>query len=179
MHTTCGTINYLAPEVFGNHGYDGHVADLWSCGVILYALLTRQLPFEDESVSKLIDLIVSGRYEQPKNVSNAALDLLSKMLNVDPRTRIHLDQIKTHPWFKVNYVEPQGRVLEDRSSEIMAIDDNVPHESPMNAFELLNFCAGLAMNKMFDASDSDDVNTYFLSSAECYHICERIKEAAG
>jgi serine/threonine protein kinase len=77
LHTTCGTINYLAPEVFSNLGYDGHLADTWSCGVILYVFLTGKLPFEDDYISKLIEKIVSARYEAPKNVSKSAVDLLS------------------------------------------------------------------------------------------------------
>lgn len=97
MHTTCGTVNYLAPEVFGNLGYDGHVADIWSCGVILYALLTGHLPFEDETISKLIEKIVSARYEIPKNISPQARDLLTKILNPDPRTRLSIVKIQEHP----------------------------------------------------------------------------------
>jgi len=50
LHTTCGTINYIAPEVIKNTSYDGQKADIWSCGVILYFLITGDLPFEDTKV---------------------------------------------------------------------------------------------------------------------------------
>ena len=50
LHTTCGTINYIAPEVIKNESYDGQKADIWSCGVILFYLLTGELPFEDTKV---------------------------------------------------------------------------------------------------------------------------------
>jgi 5'-AMP-activated protein kinase catalytic alpha subunit len=65
MFTTCGTINYLAPEVIKNAGYDGVLADIWSCGVILYFMLTSTLPFEDKSVHKLLDKIVLSDFEFP------------------------------------------------------------------------------------------------------------------
>jgi serine/threonine protein kinase len=99
LHTTCGTINYLAPEVFSNLGYDGHLADIWSSGVILYVFLAGKLPFEDDAVSRLIEKIVSANYEPPKNVSRAALDLLQQILVADPRMRIDMQRIKEHPWF--------------------------------------------------------------------------------
>ena len=47
-HTTCGTIQYLAPEMIKNTGYDGQVSDIWACGVILFYLLTGRKPFDDQ-----------------------------------------------------------------------------------------------------------------------------------
>jgi serine/threonine protein kinase len=162
MHTTCGTVNYLAPEVFGNQGYDGHVADIWSCGVILYALLTGRLPFEDDSISRLIEKIVSGKYDPITNVSNSALDLLEKILVTDPRMRISIANIKKHPWFALNYIEPIGEFTEIMSPGMPKGDEQEDFPRTMNAFELINYSAGMIINKLFD-NDLPNFRSHFIS----------------
>lgn len=176
MHTTCGTVNYLAPEVFGNQGYDGHVADIWSCGVILYALFTGRLPFEDDSISKLIEKIVSGKYDPiTNNLSTSALDLLEKILVTDPRMRISIANIKKHPWFATNYVEPIGE-FSDIKSPILEKQENLDIPRTMNAFELINFSAGMIINKLFD-NDLPNFTSHFLSKEDPETLAQRIRLA--
>lgn len=101
MHTTCGTLNYIAPEIVKNTGYDGQMADIWACGVILYFMLTARRPFDDESVHKLLDKIIVGDFRFPneeKKLTEDVKDLIKCILNPNPRKRYSIEQIKNHQW---------------------------------------------------------------------------------
>ena len=98
----CGTIVYSAPEVLEGKLYHGMLADIWSCGIVLYGMLFGYLPFseEDDSINK--KNIIEGKYQIPDNISNCAKNLLKHMLDINPMTRYTLKEIKEHPWFKMN-----------------------------------------------------------------------------
>ncbi|KAI9496968.1 kinase-like domain-containing protein [Zychaea mexicana] len=99
LQTSCGSPHYASPEIVRGKHYYGPASDVWSCGVILYAMLTGHLPFDDDSVSRLLSKIKAGRYiPLPSNVSREARDLIKSMLVVDPCKRISLDAVLAHPW---------------------------------------------------------------------------------
>ena len=80
--------------------YAGAEVDVWSCGVILYALLCGTLPFDDESIPNLFKKIKAGMYSLPSHLSQLSRDLILRMLVVDPMKRITIADIRAHPWFQ-------------------------------------------------------------------------------
>lgn len=103
VKTACGSPNYVAPEVLLNHpeGYNFAV-DMWSIGVILYVLLCGFCPFYDENTAALFNLITSGSYSFPSpywdHISASAKDLITHLLDVDPKKRFTPAQVLAHPW---------------------------------------------------------------------------------
>uniref|UniRef100_H0WNV6 Serine/threonine-protein kinase Chk2 n=1 Tax=Otolemur garnettii TaxID=30611 RepID=H0WNV6_OTOGA len=107
MRTLCGTPTYLAPEVLGSVGTAGYnrAVDCWSLGVILFICLSGYPPFSEHKTQvSLKDQITSGKYhfipEVWADVSENALDLVKKLLVVDPKVRFTTEEALRHPWLQ-------------------------------------------------------------------------------
>jgi len=94
-----GSSSYSAPEIILRRPYKAYELDVWALGCILYALLAGKLPFTSDEPSIKAELIIKGLYYKPADASNDANDLLSKMLDINPASRIIIERILTHPWF--------------------------------------------------------------------------------
>lgn len=100
LSTCCGSVTYAAPEVIAGGVYSGTSVDVWSAGVMLFALLVGQLPFNDNSIPKLYQKIQAGIKTLPAFLSDEASDLIRRMLTVDPKHRITVREILGHPWLR-------------------------------------------------------------------------------
>lgn len=98
MTERCGTPAYIAPEVLQEKGYSGCKSDLWSAGVVLYAMLYGSVPFKANNMAELQDQIRAGDYKLKDTVPAPARDLISKILEIDPKKRLSSAQILSHPW---------------------------------------------------------------------------------
>ena len=99
--TPCGTASYAPPEMHRGEEYYGLLSDVWSAGVLLYAMVFGYLPFCEEDEDTNIDNIIKGNYEIPEEASPQLSDFLKHILDIDPLTRYDLDQIKQHPWYNI------------------------------------------------------------------------------
>ena len=100
MYEHCGTPAYIAPEIFRNEGYEGFSCDVWSSGVTLYYMLAGKQPFKGGKLEELKEIILKGQYEEIKDISYEANDLINKMLRLNPKERITIEEILRHPWLK-------------------------------------------------------------------------------
>eukprot|EP00913_Durusdinium_trenchii_P011785 g11069.t1 len=100
LKTACGSPCYAAPEMIAGHSYVPHLCDLWSCGVILFALVCGYLPFEDQNTSALYKKILAADYKTPKFISESVRDLISKLLTTDPKCRYNVPDVRAHPWYR-------------------------------------------------------------------------------
>ena len=99
-HTVCGTPNYLAPEVLSNRVGHSYEVDVWSLGVVLYAMVVGKPPFETPEVKLTYEKIRKGHYSFPEQIklSDNVKNLLTKIFNLDPKKRPTLNEIIDHPF---------------------------------------------------------------------------------
>ncbi|KAJ0399437.1 hypothetical protein P43SY_005376 [Pythium insidiosum] len=240
LHTTCGTPNYVAPEVLADKGYDGRAADVWSIGVILYVLLAGFLPFDEPTMSALFRKIQKAEFSYPSWFTPRVKSLLNKILVPDPQQRVTLADIMQDDWY-VNaegggapqrvtladimqddwYVNAEGggapvsspvsappaaaapnaastggdasadqmklkpsqadldSAILEHHDEVKTLTRKAKSEAGlkvMNAFDLINMCGGMALNRMFQSNDEKRVrrSTQFTSTIPASIIMNRL-----
>ncbi|XP_074659825.1 serine/threonine-protein kinase BRSK2-like [Tubulanus polymorphus] len=129
LETSCGSPHYACPEVIRGDKYDGRKADVWSCGVILYALLVGALPFDDDNLRQLLEKVKKGVFHIPHFVPPECQNLLRGMIDVDATKRLSLQQILQHLWVvgekeNIELELPMTSVVQ--TSVIPTIDDLDP-----------------------------------------------------
>ena len=100
LKSSCGSPCYASPEMLSGSPYQGIATDIWSSGIVLYSMLMGTLPFTGQELLSLYRQIKSGKFYLPSTLSLEAMDLLKKLLQVNPKNRISLNEIKEHKWFK-------------------------------------------------------------------------------
>ncbi|KAK1300420.1 CBL-interacting serine/threonine-protein kinase 8 [Acorus calamus] len=165
LRTTCGTPNYVAPEVLSHKGYNGAVADVWSCGVILYVLITGYLPFDEEDLTTLYSKIEKAEFSCPSWLPVGAKSLISRILDPNPDTRIQIQDIRNDEWFSDDYVPARHVEYEDVNlDDVYAAFDDPEDEQQeneqtgnddtgplvLNAFDLIILSQGLNLSTIFD-----------------------------
>ncbi|XP_075501241.1 SNF1-related protein kinase catalytic subunit alpha KIN10-like [Primulina tabacum] len=135
LKTSCGSPNYAAPEVISGKLYAGPEVDVWSCGVILYALLCGTLPFDDENIPNLFKKIKGGIYTLPSHLSAGARDLIPRMLIVDPMKRMTIPDIRAHPWFQAHLPRYLAVPPPDTAQQAKKIDEEILREVTKMGFD--------------------------------------------
>lgn len=176
LHTTCGTPAYVAPEVISRRGYDGGKADIWSCGVILFVLLTGQLPFNDSNIMHMYKKISKAEYKCPSSVPQDARRLLKKILDPNPVTRISLKKIMENSWFKRGLDTKQtGPTLEIEAKK--PDFGYLTKVSSFNAFDIISLSAGFDLSGLFVETDEKE-EIKFTSTKPASDIISKMEEIA-
>jgi len=146
LRTSCGSPCYAPPEMIKEEKYNGAESDIWSSGIILYLMLCGKLPFYHEQNEIMYKKILSGKFDLPNFLSDKAKDLLSKILELDPKKRLNFEEIKVHPWFNIVdkklYIHKGINVNED----IMPIDEEVVQKMAKMGFNKMEIRFNLIKN---------------------------------
>nr|GMC61328.1 CBL-interacting serine/threonine-protein kinase 6-like [Ipomoea batatas] len=181
LHTTCGTPAYVATEVIGKKGYDGAKADIWSCGVILYVLLAGFLPFQDDNVVAMYRKIYRGDFKCPPWFSSDARRLITKMLDLNPNSRITISKIMDSPWFKKSV----PRALRSKEEEDFAVEDEgclgkTKEMESLNAFHIISLSQGFDLSPLFEEKkkrmEKEDLR--FATTKPASSVISRLEEVA-
>lgn len=186
LHTQCGTPAYVAPEVLRKKGYDGAKADLWSCGVILYVLLSGFLPFQDENLMNMYRKVFKAEFEFPPWISSEARRLISKLLMADPDRRITIPGIMRVPWFNKGFTRAHSFSIrqdliekseEFEEQELTQMKKSASSPAFFNAFEFISsMSSGFDLSSLFE--NKRRAGSMFTSRCSASAIMEKI-EAAG
>jgi len=119
LERRCGTMPYIAPEILVKQTYNAEPADIWSCGVVLVAMLTGELPWDKPTADQSeFANWKDGKYSMNpwKKIDNLPLSLLRKVLMTPASRRYRLDQISNHIWVKKKFKDCELGLVRSSSS---------------------------------------------------------------
>lgn len=177
LNTACGTPAYAAPEVMRKRAYDGPKADAWSCGVILFNLLSGFLPFDDRNLPLMYKQMQRRDFKFPDWFSPAARRLISKLLDPNPDTRLSIEGLMNHPWFKRSLsLDSQLTLLNSLTTPTchLTSSNSMP---AVNAFDLISLSSGLDLSGLFAEGKRKKDIVRFTSVESVQTILQRINEA--
>ena len=102
LNTVTGSYAYGAPELVRGDEYNGKKADVWSMGIILYAMIAGKLPYTDKGGVKVVVKKRKTLPKYPKDLSKECCDLISGMLTFEPSERLSLEAVISHPWLSID-----------------------------------------------------------------------------
>ncbi|KAM9289011.1 SNF-related serine/threonine-protein kinase-like [Morus bassanus] len=161
LTTSCGSLAYSAPEILLGDEYDAPAVDIWSLGVILYMLVCGHPPFQEANDSETLTMIMDCRYTVPPHVSAQCADLISRMLQRDPKQRASLEQIKGHAWLQGVDPSPASRCLLPLTSHKRVSEEE--HEIILQAMTCGNIADRDTIQEALEADRYNHITaTYFL-----------------
>uniref|UniRef100_A0A8C8LZY8 Protein kinase domain-containing protein n=1 Tax=Oncorhynchus tshawytscha TaxID=74940 RepID=A0A8C8LZY8_ONCTS len=125
LETSCGSPHYACPEVIRGEKYDGRKADVWSCGVILFALLVGALPFDDDNLRNLLEKVKLGVFHMPHFIPPDCQNLLRGMIEVDATKRLTVHSFKITGKNEPEPEQPVPRKVAIRTLSTEEIDPDV------------------------------------------------------
>ena len=125
LKSVCGSPCYAAPEILKGNIYSGLKIDIWSCGIILYMMITGNLPFNDNNQISLYKQIIHGKYYIPSFVPKKLSDLIKNILVTNPKKRFNLNDIKEHSWFKNENMKNNFHFGINLNEIIIPIDEDI------------------------------------------------------
>ena len=164
LQTPCGTPSYAPPEMLRGERYKGTSSDVWSCGIILYAMLCGSLPFAESKEEIICQKILQHDYKIPSTISKQAADLLNHIMKVNPLERYDIDSIKRHPWF--NIITPKL---------MPGLNINV-HRIPVDE-EILNMVEQYGFDK--EICRMNILNNKYCPMTCVYYLCVRMHVRMG
>ena len=122
LKTFCGTLNYCSPEIVNRIPYDGIKSDMWSCGILLYTIVTGKFPWTVRNHAAIIDQVKAGYIGIPSGISNECVDLIHKLTSLDPYLRPSCEEVLNHSWL-INIKIPNFLEFNYPIFDIKKIDD--------------------------------------------------------
>ena len=148
--TPCGSPCYASPEMVSGKKYNGFCIDIWSTGIILYAMVCGYLPFEDPDNDVLFKKILKANLEFPDDLNDNVIDLINKILVTNPDKRIKINEIKQHPFYL------QGKdIFQKMHPDLFISNNNNNDVNNVNIKIISNFDGSVNVNN--DKSNPADI----------------------
>ena len=165
LETPCGSPCYASPEMVSGKKYDGHIIDIWSTGIILFAMLCGYLPFEDQDNDILFKKILKCKIKYPEYLSEISIDLMKKILVREPDKRITLNDIKVHPFY-LKGKNIFAKIHHELINEVEKIDNNNNKDVKLIKNIKINNINNMVTSK--DMKDESNYNDILNTSTKNY-----------